>query len=246
MFDSTCNILYSLNGMHHGSGPGWAVKAGEKISRGRWVCEYVGDLLHTEVDVAVAASRHRLAGVAGGTSYMVMVGKEHTAWDSKVEISDSLVAIDATVRGGVARFLNHSCAPNLFTQQVYLYGSGVRPLRACIACIWCRFSEFSNTPNFAQVPHVMFFAARDIEKTEELTWDYSAGVYQARNHIVTVKRPSSTDDTNVLRLAKRRRRIPADTEAEKALVSFAVEQGHGLEKRCCCGASTCVGWLPAS
>ena len=35
--------------------------------------------------------------------------------------------------------------------QVYLYGSGV--------------------------PHVMFFAGRDIEAAEELTWDYSAGSY---------------------------------------------------------------------
>lgn len=94
----------------------------------------------------------------------------------------------------------------------------------------------------------MFFAARDIAKNEELTWDYSASIYQIqyRDHIGTIKRPPSVHDTNAERLAKRRRRIPADPEAEKPLVTLKVEERNGLAKRCCCGATACIGWLPAS
>jgi SET domain-containing protein len=59
---------------------------------------------------------------------------------------DDRWALDATVRGGLARFINHSCAPNCFT-EVMQAGPGA-PRRIGI------------------------FAARDIMPGEELVYDY--------------------------------------------------------------------------
>jgi hypothetical protein len=51
---------------------------------------------------------------------------------------------DATVRGGLARFINHSCNPNCFTKAFYVNG----------------------------VPHMGIYAKRPIELGEELAYDY--------------------------------------------------------------------------
>ena len=56
--------------------------------------------------------------------------------------------IDATYRSGVASFLNHSCAPNLAQTSVWV-----------------------DTASLA-LPRIAFFALRDIEPFEELTFDY--------------------------------------------------------------------------
>mmetsp|Transcript_8755 Transcript_8755/g.14382 ORF Transcript_8755/g.14382 Transcript_8755/m.14382 type:complete len:102 (+) Transcript_8755:2410-2715(+) len=62
---------------------------------------------------------------------------------------ESMFVIDATALGNVARFFNHSCSPNMRTHQIY-----VPP---------------------APYPHIGFFALRDIEIGEELTFDYAGG-----------------------------------------------------------------------
>lgn len=51
--------------------------------------------------------------------------------------------------GNIGRFLNHSCEPNLFTQNVFIDTHDLR------------------------LPHVALFANRTIRAMEELTWDYS-------------------------------------------------------------------------
>lgn len=57
-------------------------------------------------------------------------------------------SIDAQWYGNVARFLNHSCDPNLIKQIVFVETHDVR------------------------VPRVAFFALFDIPAREELTYDY--------------------------------------------------------------------------
>ncbi|WIA29657.1 hypothetical protein OEZ86_012142 [Tetradesmus obliquus] len=59
--------------------------------------------------------------------------------------------LDATRRGSIARFINHSCTPN------------------CEARSWMVGSSGSSSSS----RHVVICAARDIAPGEELTYDYN-------------------------------------------------------------------------
>ncbi|KAK5847408.1 hypothetical protein PBY51_016536 [Eleginops maclovinus] len=59
--------------------------------------------------------------------------------------------LDASKEGNVARFINHSCDPNLFVQNVF---------------------TDTHDPGF---PVIAFFTSRVVKAGSELTWDYSAG-----------------------------------------------------------------------
>uniref|UniRef100_G3VYZ6 Histone-lysine N-methyltransferase SETDB2 n=2 Tax=Sarcophilus harrisii TaxID=9305 RepID=G3VYZ6_SARHA len=61
---------------------------------------------------------------------------------------DSVYLLDATKEGNVGRFLNHSCNPNLFVQNVFVE---------------------THDRNF---PWVAFFTKRHVKAGTELTWDY--------------------------------------------------------------------------
>jgi len=60
------------------------------------------------------------------------------------------IYIDATRYGNVGRFMNHSCEPNVKAFEV--------------------FTDHHDT----SFPRIGFFAARDIEAGEELTWSYGS------------------------------------------------------------------------
>ena len=62
--------------------------------------------------------------------------------------------LDAKWKGNVARFFNHSCAPNLRGKAVFV--------------------DSHTLPNFA------FFALRDIPPGAELTWDYKYDIVEGR------------------------------------------------------------------
>jgi len=113
---------------------GWAVRALERIPIGSFVVEYVGEVITTE-----EAERRGIEYDKGGFS---------TLFDLDAAGVDCEYTIDATYKCGVARFLNHSCAPNL--RQF---------------CVWV------DTLSLA-LPRIAFFAIRDIEPNEELTFDY--------------------------------------------------------------------------
>nr|XP_020849423.1 histone-lysine N-methyltransferase SETDB2 isoform X1 [Phascolarctos cinereus]XP_020849424.1 histone-lysine N-methyltransferase SETDB2 isoform X1 [Phascolarctos cinereus]XP_020849425.1 histone-lysine N-methyltransferase SETDB2 isoform X1 [Phascolarctos cinereus] len=61
---------------------------------------------------------------------------------------NSIYLLDATKEGNVGRFLNHSCNPNLFVQNVFVE---------------------THDRNF---PWVAFFTKRHVKAGTELTWDY--------------------------------------------------------------------------
>ncbi|QCD90972.1 histone-lysine N-methyltransferase SUVR5 isoform X1 [Vigna unguiculata] len=121
---------------------GWAVRAGEAILRGTFVCEYIGEVL----DVKEAHDRRR--------SY----GTEHCSYfydiDARVNDMSRLIegqaqyVIDATKFGNVSRFINHSCTPNLVNHQVLVESMD------------------------SERAHIGFYANRDIALGEELTYDY--------------------------------------------------------------------------
>ncbi|KAL1505013.1 hypothetical protein AB1Y20_008776 [Prymnesium parvum] len=113
---------------------GWAVRTLEPIPAGAFVCEYVGEVITTD-----EAERRGVEYDRGGFS---------TLFDLDAAGRECEYTIDATYKCGVARFLNHSCAPNLH-----------------------QFSVWVDTVSLA-LPRIAFFALRAVEPMEELTFDY--------------------------------------------------------------------------
>jgi hypothetical protein len=113
---------------------GWAVRALEPVRPGSFVCEYVGEIIASEV-----AERRGVLYDAQGFS---------TLFDLDAAGADNEFTIDANSMCGVARFLNHSCEPNLRPHSVWVDNLS------------------------ASLPRIAFFAVRQIEAYEELTFDY--------------------------------------------------------------------------
>jgi histone-lysine N-methyltransferase SETD1 len=91
------------------------------------VIEYVGE----KIRVPVADCREeRYEKIGVGDCYLFMLDPEHI--------------IDATFYGNKARYINHSCDPNLKSEKIVVDGK----------------------------THIIFTANRHIEKDEELTFDY--------------------------------------------------------------------------
>ncbi|KAF9884099.1 histone methyltransferase set1 [Aspergillus nanangensis] len=105
----------------------WGLYAEENISANDMIIEYVGDKVRQQV----ADMRERQYMKSGiGSSYLFRI--------------DENTVIDATKRGGIARFINHSCTPNCTAKIIKVDGS----------------------------KRIVIYALRDIERDEELTYDY--------------------------------------------------------------------------
>ncbi|XP_078160844.1 histone-lysine N-methyltransferase SUVR5 isoform X3 [Carex rostrata] len=121
---------------------GWGVRAVEAIPGGTFVCEYVGEVVNGE-----QASERRERQSKDGCEYLCEIEAHlgHAGGNCEEPMA---CAIDASKYGNVARFINHSCSPNLLTYLV---------LVESMDC---------------QLAHVGLFAKRDIEVGEELVFDY--------------------------------------------------------------------------
>ncbi|WOG96929.1 hypothetical protein DCAR_0416268 [Daucus carota subsp. sativus] len=103
---------------------GWGVRSRNFISEGRFICEYVGELLQYKEE------------------------------EGRIDFDES--AVDAgnsndaktAMFGNVAKFIRHSCSPNLYAK--------------------CALFDHEDMRR----PHVMLFAARNIPPRKELTFDY--------------------------------------------------------------------------
>ncbi|EAW11121.1 histone methyltransferase SET1 [Aspergillus clavatus NRRL 1] len=105
----------------------WGLYAEENISANDMIIEYVGEKVRQQV----ADMRERQYLKSGiGSSYLFRI--------------DENTVIDATKRGGIARFINHSCTPNCTAKIIKVDGS----------------------------KRIVIYALRDIERDEELTYDY--------------------------------------------------------------------------
>ncbi|KAI3957504.1 hypothetical protein MKX01_001863 [Papaver californicum] len=89
---------------------GWAVRAGETISRGTFVCEYIGEVLNDQE----ASKRYDKEGC----NYLYHINSHIDSMSELVEGGTVSHVIDATRYGNVSRFINHSCSPNLVTYEV--------------------------------------------------------------------------------------------------------------------------------
>ncbi|XP_038982437.1 histone-lysine N-methyltransferase, H3 lysine-9 specific SUVH6-like [Phoenix dactylifera] len=147
---------------------GWGVRSLKKITSGGFVCEYVGEVLEDE-----EAQKRR------NDEYLFAIGNNYydeSLWEG---LSTSIPAlqrgascktdevgftIDASAFGNVGRFINHSCTPNLYAQNL-LYDHDDKSM-----------------------PHVMFFASEDIQPLQELTYDYNYTIDEVHDSDGNVKR----------------------------------------------------------
>ncbi|KAK9474678.1 SET domain-containing protein-containing protein [Dipodascopsis tothii] len=122
---------------------GWGLRARDRIPAGTFVDTYVGEL----ITAAAAAGRDR------GDSYIFDLDLFDGADD------DPGYSVDARVFGGLTRFVNHSCEPNLVVVGVV------------------------RNPSTSKIYDLAFFAARDIRPLEELCFDYQVGAPGPRDRV---------------------------------------------------------------
>ncbi|GKV10785.1 hypothetical protein SLEP1_g22103 [Rubroshorea leprosula] len=133
---------------------GWGVRSLNSISSGSFICEYVGELLEEKE----AEQR------TGNDEYLFDIGNnchDNSLWGEVTElmldassgssqvVQESGYTIDAAQKGNVGRFINHSCSPNLYAQNVLYDHKDMR------------------------IPHIMLFAAENIPPLQELTYHYN-------------------------------------------------------------------------
>ncbi|CAK3848110.1 Histone-lysine N-methyltransferase, H3 lysine-4 specific [Lecanosticta acicola] len=106
---------------------GWGLYAEENIAVNDLIIEYVGEKVRQKV-ADMREIKYEKQGV--GSSYLFRM------------MDDEIV--DATKKGGIARFINHSCNPNCTAKIIKVEGT----------------------------PRIVIYAMKDIMKNEELTYDY--------------------------------------------------------------------------
>ncbi|KAK4553033.1 histone methyltransferase set1 [Recurvomyces mirabilis] len=106
---------------------GWGLYAEENIAQNEMIIEYVGEKVRQKV-ADLREIRYEKQGV--GSSYLFRM------------LDDEIV--DATKKGGIARFINHSCDPVCTAKIIKVEGT----------------------------PRIVIYALKDIGKNDELTYDY--------------------------------------------------------------------------
>ncbi|XP_013454650.2 histone-lysine N-methyltransferase, H3 lysine-9 specific SUVH6 [Medicago truncatula] len=133
---------------------GWGVRSLNSIPSGSFICEYIGEVLEEKEAEQRTSNDEYLFDIGNNKN-------NNNLWDglsnlfpnshssSSDVVKDFDFTIDGAQFGNVGRFVNHSCSPNLYAQNV-LY-------------------DHQDT----RVPHIMLFAAENIPPLQELTYDYN-------------------------------------------------------------------------
>ncbi|XP_013394122.1 histone-lysine N-methyltransferase SUV39H1-A [Lingula anatina] len=100
------------------NGRGWGVKTKQKIKKGSFVMEYVGEVITNEE----AEKRGRVYDAEGRT-YL---------FDLDYNDGDCPYTVDAGFYGNVSHFVNHSCDPNLAVYGVWINTLDPRLPRICL------------------------------------------------------------------------------------------------------------------
>eukprot|EP00252_Welwitschia_mirabilis_P014008 TRINITY_DN31019_c0_g1_i1.p1 TRINITY_DN31019_c0_g1~~TRINITY_DN31019_c0_g1_i1.p1 ORF type:complete len:794 (-),score=134.61 TRINITY_DN31019_c0_g1_i1:178-2559(-) len=143
---------------------GWGVRSWDYIPFGAPVCEYTGIIKRADEDnppefdddyifdidcvqttMGIDGRQRRHAGVL---KYKIHDLEQQHGQEGRGE-SQAEFCIDAGPAGGVARFINHSCDPNLYVQCVL------------------------NSHHDPRLARIMLFAYNDINPLEELSYDYA-------------------------------------------------------------------------
>ncbi|RTG85491.1 histone-lysine N-methyltransferase MLL3 [Schistosoma bovis] len=113
---------------------GLGLYAARDISKSTFIIEYLGEVIRNEV----ANRRERLYESQNRGIYMFRVDDD---W-----------IVDATMSGGLARYINHSCDPNCTAEILHCDNSN----------------------------HIVIIASKNIEKGDELTYDYKFDLEEDR------------------------------------------------------------------
>lgn len=151
---------------------GYGLRTIDRIDSRTFVCEYAGEII--DANEVLHRDRIRRQSTSTSHNYVLTVNEHFNGFlfsriinnlDNYFSDRIQVTYIDPSKIGNLARFINHSCAPNL---------------RLTIIRYGCR------------VPHVGLFALRDIEPMEELTYDYGSNdnrdVSSNDNEDATIKR----------------------------------------------------------
>ncbi|XP_065331478.1 histone-lysine N-methyltransferase SUV39H2-like isoform X1 [Cloeon dipterum] len=127
---------------------GWGVQAREYIPQGTFVCEYVGEMIARWVVHQRTRDEYK-----GKSNYIFDLDFNPTTEQERFDSEGYEIlpySVDATVRGNVSHFINHSCEPNLGVYGVF------------VDCL---------DPH---MPRLGMFAIRDIQCGDEIFFDYTA------------------------------------------------------------------------
>ncbi|XP_058106825.1 histone-lysine N-methyltransferase, H3 lysine-9 specific SUVH3-like [Magnolia sinica] len=135
---------------------GWAVRSWDPIRAGSFICQYTGEAIEQMINVDddddedgyIFEPAPPKTDPSEWNYDPALLGEK---WPTETPIMPSepfKIVISAKNMGNVARFMNHSCTPNVFWQPV-VYNH----LDDCY-------------------PHIMFFAIKHIPPLTELTYDY--------------------------------------------------------------------------
>ena len=117
---------------------GLGLRTLEYVPRGTFVMEYVGEI------IPFSEAKRRANLLKPGDSNYLLTTKEHVANGRTIRTD-----IDASDYGNEARFINHSCDPNLILVP----------------------ARIDST-----IPRIALFSGRDIHPLEELFFDYSGKI----------------------------------------------------------------------
>jgi hypothetical protein len=158
---------------------GWALRAAEAVARGTFVCEYTGEVI-TNDEAERRGERYDAIGFS--TLYDLDYNASPEAAEDPARAageaeSENMYTIDATYTCGVARFLNHSCEPNLQNYSVWV--DNLDPA----------------------MPRIAFFAAKDIAEGEECAHHRTACPFRARCSPCSARRPRGRGSHDIGRIA---------------------------------------------
>lgn len=129
---------------------GWGLRSWDPIRAGTFICEYAGVIV--DKNTVEAEDDYIFETPPSEQSLRWNYAPELLGEPSLSDLNESSkqlpIVISAKRAGNVARFMNHSCSPNVFWQPV-LYDHGDEGY-----------------------PHIAFFAIKHIPPMTELTYDY--------------------------------------------------------------------------
>ncbi|ODM87354.1 Histone-lysine N-methyltransferase eggless [Orchesella cincta] len=134
---------------------GWGIRTIFNMPKGSYICSYAGEIL---CDDAFKRASRAHSSIYMASSSQVSTGKEELVASIKKKrlVTSALpqappkdcFTVNATFKGNVARFFNHSCDPNLFMQRVF---------------------HKTHDPRF---PNLAFFTSSRVTAGSELTFNY--------------------------------------------------------------------------